>query len=126
MREGRGKEYVIPENFEKWRNYQDQRVLSLGKDLLILVLFHGDPEERTRASLTNHCGWSRRSSGAVVRRNAKKSASARGERSWVIGGLGVGLDLGSIRFALRKEVHPHVSLQLCFSHVLQKKVIFLF
>ena len=101
-------------------------MLSLGKDLLILALFHGDSGERIRASLTNHCGWSRRSSGAGVRRNAKKSASARGERPSVIGGLGVGLDLGSIRFALRKEVHPHVSLQLFFSHVLQKKVIFLF
>ena len=93
-------------------------MLSLGKDLLILALFHGDSGERTRASLTNHCGWSRRSSGAGVRRNAKKSASARGERPSVIGGLGVGLDLGSIIFALSSvfSTFPrHPSRSLCLA-----------
>ena len=45
-----------------------------------------------------------------MRRNARQSASAGGERPSVIGDLGVGLDLGSVKFALRKEVHSLVSL----------------
>jgi len=80
------------------------------KDLRILAPFHGDSEESPRSSLTNQYGWSRQTTGAVMRRNARQSASAGGERPSVTGDLGVGLDLGSVKFALRKEVQPLVSL----------------
>ena len=57
------------------------------KDLLIPAPFHGDSEESPRSSPTNQYGWSRRSSGAVMKRNARQSASTGGERPSVIGRL---------------------------------------
>ena len=37
------------------------------------------------------CGWSRRSSGVVMRENVRKNAYTQGGRPSVIGGLGFGL-----------------------------------